>query len=137
MTTNDQMPTNDQPTGVLVVTVMLDLLFVATVAMIIAAVVGVPFSATARAEDPPTQKQAIENLEQLLVEYDEGTLNAPLSESGEPSEAVSLLSLRAEITALRAENEALREQNEELRLLCPAPMTVPDPVPATMGPWLP
>lgn len=128
------MPTNDQPTGVLVVTVMLDLLFVATVAMVVAAVVGVPFSATARAEDPPTQKQAIENLEQLLVEYDEGTLNAPLSE---PIEDVRLVSLRAEITALRAENEALREQNEELRLLCPAPMVVPDPVPATMGPWLP
>lgn len=97
------------------------------------------FSTPARAGDPPTQEQAIENLEQLLVEYDEqGTLNQPLiDDRGDQIDPASLVSLRAEITALRAENAALREQNQELRVLCPAPIAVPDPVPATMGPWLP
>ncbi len=84
------------------------------------------------AGDPPTEAtQAIESLEQLLVEYDEGT-TAPHAHGDE----APLVSLRAEVEALRAENKALREQNEELRVLCPAPIAVPDPVPA-LGPWLP
>ena len=115
-----------------------------TVAIVMAlAMAAVESLSTARADDtPPTQEQAIENLEQLLVEYDEGTLNAHHAQRPTVLEAdainpASLVSLRAEIAALRAENEALREQNEELRVLCPAPIAVPDPVPATMGPWLP
>lgn len=119
----------DRETSVLV-TVML-------MALAMAAVES--FSTPARAGDPPTQEQAIENLEQLLVEYDEGTLNAPPSGADQTGQIdpASLVSLRAEIAALRAENAALREQNQELRVLCPAPIAVPDPVPATMGPWLP
>ena len=118
-----------------------------TVTIVMAlAMAAVESLSTARADDtPPTQEQAIENLEQLLVEYDEGTLNAHHAQQQGPTANVeadainpaSLVSLRAEITALRAENEALREQNEELRVLCPAPIAVPEPVPATMGPWLP
>jgi len=126
----------DRETSVLV-TVML-------MALAMAAVES--FSTPARAGDPPTQEEAIENLEQLLVEYDEGTLNAHHAHQGPTAnveadaiDPASLVSLRAEISALRAENAALREQNQELRLLCPSPIAVPDPVPApaTMGPWLP
>ena len=85
------------------------------------------------AGDPPTDAaQAIESLEQLLVEYDEGAAAPPVAQGHE----APLVSLRAEVEVLRAENKALREQNEELRVLCPAPIAVPDPVPA-LGPWLP